>query len=98
MNTETNQNGTRIVFDARYKLSLKPAYEIVELRINSPAYRVGLKNGDVVLSINGKPAHHYTLQEIMYMFYDVDGKRIRLKVDRDDVILNYTFQLEDFFK
>ncbi|MCL6294257.1 aspartyl protease family protein [Jejuia spongiicola] len=98
LSNETNQNGTKIVFDARYKFSLKPAYEIVELRIDSPAYRAGLKNGDVVLSINGKPAHHYTLQEIMYMFYDDDGKRIRLKVDRDDVILNYTFQLEDFFK
>ncbi|WP_034044397.1 aspartyl protease family protein [Wocania ichthyoenteri] len=98
LSNETNQNGTRIVFDARYKFSLKPAYAIVELRIDSPAYRAGLKNGDIVLSINGKPAHQYTLQQIMYMFYDDDGKRIKLRIDREGIILNYSFLLEDFFK
>ena len=98
LSNQTNQNGTKIVFDARYKFSLKPAYTIVELRTDSPAYRAGLKNGDVVLSVNGKPAHHFTLQEIMYKFYDEDGKRIKLKVDRDGIILNFSFLLEDFFK
>lgn len=98
LSNETNQNGTRIVFDARYKFSLKPAYAIVELRKDSPAFKAGLKNGDVVLSINGKPAHHYTLQQIMYMFYDDEGKKIRLRIDRKGIILNYSFLLEDFFK
>lgn len=98
LSNETNQNGTRIVFDSHYKFSLKPAYEIVELRINSPAYRAGLKNGDVVLSVNRKPAHQYTLQQIMYMFYDDEGKKIKLRIDRKGVILNYSFLLEDFFK
>lgn len=98
LSNETNQNGTRIVFDARYKFSLKPAYAIVELRKDSPAFKAGLKNGDVVLSINGKPAHHYTLQQIMYMFYDYEGKKIRLRIDRKGIILNYSFLLEDFFK
>ena len=95
---EATQNSSKIVFDARYKLSLKPAYAVVELRKDSPAYRAGLKNGDIILSINSKPAHHYTLQQLMYLFYDDDGKKIRLRIDRDGVILNYSFLLEDFFK
>lgn len=98
LNSKAGESGTRIVLDTRYKFSLKPAYAIVELRENSPAFKVGLKIGDVILSINGKPADHYTLQQIMYMFYDDDGKRIKLRIDRAGVPLNYTFVLEDLFK
>lgn len=93
-----NQNKTRIVFDVRYKISLKPAYTIVELRKDSPAYKAGLKTGDIILSINGKQAYHYTLQQIMHMFFDEDGKRIKLRIDRDGKFLSYTFLLEDLFK
>lgn len=97
-NQNHHSSGTRIVFDANYKFSLKPAYAIVELRKGSPAYIAGLKHGDVIVSINGKPSYQFTLQEIIQKFYDDDGKRIRLKIDRDGVILNYSFLLEDFFK
>ncbi|MFD1614654.1 aspartyl protease family protein [Gelatiniphilus marinus] len=95
---ETNQNQTRIVFDSRYKFSLKPAYAIVELRTGSPAHLAGLKNGDIILSVNSKPAHQFTLQQIMQIFYAEDGKKIKLKIDRNGVVLNYSFILKDFFK
>lgn len=98
LNSKAGESGTRIVLDSRYKFSLKPAYAIVELRENSTAYKAGLKIGDVILSINGKPADYYTLQQIMYMFYDDDGKRIKLRIDRAGVPLNYSFVLEDLFK
>lgn len=91
-------NGTRIVLDPGYKLSLKPAYAIVELRKGSPAYNAGLKTGDVVLSVNGNPAYKYSLQQIVQIFSSEHGKKINLKIDRGGVIINYAFVLENFFK
>lgn len=94
----TGNSGTKIVLDRSFKFSLKPAYTIVELRKDSPAYRAGLELGDIVLSINGKAAHNYSLQEIIQMFYDDTGKKIKLRVDRNGIILTYSFQLEDVLK
>ena len=87
-------NSTRIIIDPQYKLSLKPAYAIVELRENSAAYKAGLKINDIILTVNGKPAHQLTLQQVMAKFYDDDGKQIKLRVDRKGIILNFNFKLE----
>ncbi|WP_277926372.1 aspartyl protease family protein [Aestuariivivens sediminicola] len=92
-----NTNGTRIVLDTRYKLSLKPAFSIVELRAGSPAEKAGLKIGDQLLVINGKQAYQLSLQDIMEMFYADAGKRIRMRIDRDGVIMNLSFILENVF-
>ena len=91
---EKATNSSRIVIDTKFKLSLKPAYSIVELRLDSPAHRAGLMLNDVILSINGKPAHEFTLQQIIHKFYDFNGKQIRLVVDRDGIILAFNFYLE----
>lgn len=92
------EGGTRIVLDRSFKLSLKPAFTIVELRKDSPADRAGLQLGDVILTINGKAAHNYSLQEITKMFYEETGKRIRIRVERDGAIMNFSFLLEDVLK
>ena len=87
-------NSTRIIINPQYKLTLKPAYAIVELRENSAAYKAGLKINDIILTVNGKPAHQLTLQQVMAKFYDDDGKQIKLRVDRKGIILNFNFKLE----
>ncbi|CAH8283885.1 PDZ domain-containing protein [Mariniflexile fucanivorans] len=88
-------NSIRVVTDEHYKISLKPAYIIVELRKNSPAERAGLLIDDVIISINNKPSYQFSLQQITHEFYEEVGKRIRLKVDRDGKVLTFSFNLEN---
>jgi len=98
LNRNETQENTTIVIETRYKLALKPAYSIVELREGSPAERAGLEVGDVILTINGRSTKELKLQELVQMFYDDAGKRIRLKVDRNGILLSYEFILESMFK
>ncbi|MDO5971668.1 aspartyl protease family protein [Flavivirga aquimarina] len=93
-----SQNATKIIINPRYKLSLKPSYVIVELRKNSPAEKTGLLVGDSVLSVNGKQAYQFKLQELIQMFYGNSGKLIKIVVSRNNIILAFEFKLEDLFK
>ncbi|MFG6686389.1 PDZ domain-containing protein [Mariniflexile sp. HNIBRBA6329] len=95
--SDDGTNGTKIIINPEYKLTLKPAYAIVELRANSPAQKAGLHIGDLVLSVNGRPSYQFTLQELMHEFFEDAGKRIRLKVDRNGKELNFSFNLENPF-
>ncbi|TXE07132.1 PDZ domain-containing protein [Seonamhaeicola algicola] len=87
-------DGVNVVLDRTYRMALKPAYAIVELRENSPAKKAGLQKGDVILTINGKTTHQLKLQQIMHMFYGNIGKLIKLKVERGNTVLSFNFRLE----
>ena len=84
-----------MVFTGTYKYSLAPSFVIVEIREGSPAARAGLKKGDVILNINRRHAHLYSMQQIIQMFYGDTGKRVRLVVDRLGVPMKFEFLLED---
>ena len=75
-----SRSSYRIIMSGSYEYILAPSYKIVELRPDSPAKSAGLLLGDVILYINGKHAHQYSLQEIMNLFYDDTGKNIKLWV------------------
>lgn len=91
-------NRTKIKLESPYKISLKPVYAIVELRPGSAAEKAGLKIGDILVSVNGKWTHQYTLQEIMQMFHGETGKRLKLSVERKGIPLKFSFVLEDVFR
>jgi hypothetical protein len=83
-----------LVVSGHYKYTLAPSFKIVELRLDSPAYRAGLQVGDIILNINNRHAHLYSMQQIIHMFYGEDGKRIRLVIDREGIQKKFEFKLE----
>lgn len=95
---EDNPSKTAIVPSTKYKLTFKPAYSIVELRKDSPADKAGLMLGDILLSINNKSTDRYTLQEVIQMFYDKHGKRLKLNIERDGIEMTFVFYLEGVFE
>ncbi len=86
-----------IILSGIYKYSLTAAFTVVQLREGSPAKLAGVEIGDIILSVNGKDSHLYSLQEIIQMFYGDTGKRISLLVDRDGIRLKMQFRLENLF-
>ncbi len=88
------EGGSRFVISKKYRYVLSPAFVIVELRENSPAKRIGLKVGDVILNINNKDAHNYSLQEVIHLFYGEDGKRVSVLIDRNGIQMKFRFKLE----
>ena len=96
--SDNSGSGPKITFVPSYKLSVKPAFKIFELRKDSPAERIGLKVGDILLYINNKATFNYSLQEIIEFFYGNTNDKIRLKVDRDGKKMTFVFRLESPIK
>ena len=81
--------------DFKYKFSLKPVYEIVNIRKNSAAERCGLRKGDVIVSINKTVPYKFTLQQINALLKSEDDIWINLEVERNSLLLKFRFKLED---
>lgn len=96
-NTISEIKNNTFVFDgseSKLKYVLKPVYEILFVSKNSPAEKAGLKEKDILVSINGKKAGSYTMQKITNLLQSEDGKNITLEVNRAGVILKFKFQLK----
>ncbi|WP_417235934.1 aspartyl protease family protein [Bizionia paragorgiae] len=76
------------------KLLLKTAFTITQVRWDSPAYYAGLKSGDIIILLNGIDTRSYSLQELMSKFYQNEGKKIKLEVDREGQLLKKQFYLK----
>ncbi|MBT8305235.1 MAG: aspartyl protease family protein [Bacteroidia bacterium] len=92
------KGSTPIILVTTFKYSFKPAFTIVQLRKDSPALRAGLQLNDVILSVNNKPSHEFTLQEMIENFYGRDGTMVKLKIDRDGKEMVFEFRLEPILK
>lgn len=78
----------------QFEFSMVPRFVVVDVRKDSPAAIAGVKNGDEVISVNGKPCYEYKLYELIAMFSEDEGKRISLEINRDGVIQKVRFTLK----
>ncbi|MDT0608414.1 aspartyl protease family protein [Croceitalea rosinachiae] len=88
----------QILMDNSTRLSLVPEIVVSGIRAGSPAEEAGLKEGDVILAINGKEIHDYKIQEILQMLNEREGKRVRVQIERYNKDLLFTFVLKDIFE
>lgn len=94
----TSPNSNTIYFTSSYKFKIVPELVISDVRLGSPADKAGLKTGDTVLSINHQNLNLLTLQKAIAQFYGVDGKRIKMTIEREGVIMKYQFELRDLLQ
>lgn len=67
-----------------------PDFKVFRVRtlvLNSPAAAAGLRAGDIIVAINGKPAASLTLAQIRRMFRR-EARRFSLSVKRDESLLS----------
>ncbi len=91
---ETKESNT-VVFDYNYKYELKPIYRIFQVREESPAEKLGIRKGDILVKINGIYAYNFSLQELHRKFYAKERKKVRLLINRNDQELSFELVLED---
>ena len=87
---EFNMSGIELVATGR-ELDV---FVINDIRKDSPADAVGLKVGDTIKVVNGAHASSMDLNEINSIFREKEGKKIRLKVIRNEATLKKQFRLE----
>ena len=95
---EDTFGNVQILMENTTRLSLVPEIVVSGIRAGSPAAEAGLKEGDVILAVNGKSIHSYKLQEVLQMLNEKKGKRIRVIIERYDSDLAFTFVLKDMFE
>ncbi|QNJ96838.1 Putative aspartyl protease [Constantimarinum furrinae] len=86
---------TEVLVNPGFQFFLAPKFVVAELREDSPAALAGIKKGDEVLSVNGKPAYRYKLYELIDLFSSKPGRKITMTVDRNGYTAKFKFILKE---
>jgi hypothetical protein len=82
---EPNKKDSNFNIQIEYSYELKPLYVIHYIRPDSPADKLGLRPGDVLVSINNRQAYNFSLEKINQLFHGDEGDEIHIKVMRNGV-------------
>lgn len=96
-NKNNNNDLVNIPLSTVFNFYLVPRFVVSELRENSPAALAGLKKGDEILQVNGKPTYRYKLHELISLFSSQEGKKISMVVDTNGMISKRKFILKKVF-
>ncbi|PCJ92700.1 MAG: aspartate aminotransferase [Flavobacteriaceae bacterium] len=94
---ERSFGNVQILMEHKTRLSLVPEIIVSAIRAGSPAEEAGLKEGDLILAVNGKRIHRYKLQEVMKMLNEKEGKRVKVLIERYNSDILFTFVLKKLF-
>ncbi len=97
-NDERSFGDVQILMENRTRLSLVSEIIVSGIRAGSPAEEAGLKEGDIILAVNGKRIHRYKLQEVLNLINEKEGKKVRVLIERYNKDLTFSFTLKDVFK
>lgn len=95
---EKSFGDVQLLFESKAKISLVPEIVISAIRNGSPAHEAGLREGDIILAVNGKKVHRYKLQHVIHLLNEKEGKKIKLRVGRYNSDLMFTFVLRNMLK
>jgi predicted aspartyl protease len=89
-----DMSGLNII--AKGEIFLEPYYEIQSVRENSPASKVDLRPKDILISLNGNSSGSLSLSYINNTLSQKKGKRIRMRVKRNEIFVDVEFYLKEF--
>ncbi|WP_395056396.1 aspartyl protease family protein [Flavobacterium sp.] len=78
----------------KYNFSLKPVYEVSNVRDDSPGANAGIRKGDTIRKINRNWAFKYKLKDITELLQSEEGKIIYMEVERNGIIIKVRFELK----
>ncbi|MCG1035465.1 aspartyl protease family protein [Polaribacter sargassicola] len=93
-NNREDNSGFSINVISSFSYKFKPRFKIKSVLKNSAAEKSGLLKDDIIVKINNKPAHDYTLSSITAKFQEKANKKITITVNRNDKILKFEFRLQ----
>src|SRR5215472_9313613 len=65
---------------------------VVGSHTNSPSQRAGIRSGDLIVAINGKPADTMKLSEVRDVLTSPEGTTTQISIERDDHKLNFNLK------
>jgi len=90
---EFDGNFNRRPADFHYKFELRPVFAVTSVREGSPAFEAGIRKGDILVSMNGKSAYRYSLQNITDLLRSEPDREIVLRLERNGNPVNANFRL-----
>ncbi|WAC03641.1 PDZ domain-containing protein [Lacinutrix neustonica] len=98
IDVENKTVNVRAIYVSKNILVAKNTYIITQVTPGSPAERVGLKKGDQLIKINGSEASNFSLKQLMGRFFEEEGTKLKLEVERIGIRIPVILTLESPIK